>query len=333
MLIICQANVEGWVPSSNNVNTGIGNHGSCCAEMDIWEANSISAAFTPHSADVATQTMCTGDACGGAASSNRYAGTTDPDGCDFNSYRMGNTTFYGPGMTVDTNSVFTVVTQFLTDTGTSSGTMNEIKRFYVQNGKVIPNSMSTISGVTGNSVTPAFCNAQKTVFGDTNDFATHGGFNSMTTAMKDGMVLVLSLWDDYDVDLLWLDSDYPTTANPSTPGIARGTCSTSSGVPATVEANSPNSYVIYSNIKVGPIGSTFSSGTGSGSSSSSATTLKTSTTSKVSTSTSPATSTTSAASGTVPHYGQCGGLTYTGATVCVSPYTCTYSNAYYSQCL
>jgi hypothetical protein len=61
--------------------------------------------------------------------------------------------------------------------------------------------------------------------------------------------------------------------------------------------------------------------------------LKTSTTSKASTSTSPATSTTSAASGTVPHYGQCGGLTYTGATVCVSPYTCTYSNAYYSQCL
>jgi hypothetical protein len=41
-----QANVDGWVPSSNNVNTGIGNYGSCCAEMDIWEANSISTAFT-----------------------------------------------------------------------------------------------------------------------------------------------------------------------------------------------------------------------------------------------------------------------------------------------
>jgi cellulose 1,4-beta-cellobiosidase len=331
--------VEGWVPSSNNANTGTGNHGSCCAEMDIWEANSISTAVTPHSADIVTQNMCTGNACGGAASSNRYGGNTDPDGCDFNSYRMGNTSFYGPGMTVDTNSVFTVVTQFLTDTGTPSGTMNEIKRFYVQNGKVIPNSMSTISGVTGNSITTAFCNAQKTVFNNTNGFATHGGLNSMTTAMKDGMVLVLSLWDDYDVDLLWLDSDYPTTANPSTPGIARGTCSTSSGVPATVEANSPNAYVIYSNIKVGPIGSTFSSGTGSGSgsgsssSSSSATTLKTSTTSKVSTSTASSTPTTSPTSGTVPRWGQCGGLTYKGDTVCVSPYTCTYSSAYYSQCL
>ncbi|KAN0116970.1 carbohydrate-binding module family 1 protein [Hyaloscypha variabilis] len=342
-----EANVEGWVPSSNNVNTGIGDHGSCCAEMDIWEANSISAALTPHSADTASQTMCIEDACGGADSASRYAGTTDPDGCDFNSYRMGNTTFYGPGLTVDTNSVFTVVTQFLTDTGTATGTMNEIKRFYVQNGVVIPNSESTIAGVTGNSITTAFCDAQKIAFNNTNDFATHGGFTSMTAAMNDGMVLVLSLWDDYAVDLLWLDSDYPTTANPADPGIARGTCSTSSGVPATVEADDPNAYVIYSNIKVGPIGSTFNSGSGSGSGSSSsssvaasATTLKTSTSSKASTTSSKAATTTttsatstSTASGTVPHWGQCGGLTYTGSTVCASPYTCTYSNPYYSQCL
>ncbi|KAH8805901.1 glycosyl hydrolase family 61-domain-containing protein [Xylogone sp. PMI_703] len=36
---------------------------------------------------------------------------------------------------------------------------------------------------------------------------------------------------------------------------------------------------------------------------------------------------------TVPRYGQCGGQGWTGGTVCASPYTCTYSNAYYSQCL
>jgi cellulose 1,4-beta-cellobiosidase len=305
--------------------------------MDIWEANSISAALTPHAADTVTQTMCTGNACGGTYSTDRYGGTTDPDGCDFNSYRMGNETFYGPGLTVNTNSVFTVVTQFLTDTGTASGTMNEIKRFYVQNGKVIPNSQSTVAGVTGNSITTAFCNAQKTAFGDTNDFAVHGGFTSMSNAMKAGMVLVLSLWDDYAADMLWLDSDYPVSSSASTPGIARGTCPTTSGVPATVEANSANAYVIYSNIKVGPINSTFAAGSSSGSgssSSTSATTLKTSTTSKVSTSTSSAkTTTTSTASGTVPHWGQCGGLTYSGSTSCVSPYTCVYSGPYYSQCL
>jgi protocatechuate 3,4-dioxygenase beta subunit len=38
-------------------------------------------------------------------------------------------------------------------------------------------------------------------------------------------------------------------------------------------------------------------------------------------------------SGTVAHYGQCGGTGWTGGTLCISPYTCTYSNAWYSQCL
>ncbi|MCJ1306258.1 hypothetical protein MMC08_009078, partial [Hypocenomyce scalaris] len=36
---------------------------------------------------------------------------------------------------------------------------------------------------------------------------------------------------------------------------------------------------------------------------------------------------------TVPEYGQCGGTGYTGSTVCAAGSTCTYSNAYYSQCL
>ncbi|TGO48119.1 hypothetical protein BOTNAR_0492g00110 [Botryotinia narcissicola] len=241
--------------TGNNANTGVGNHGSCCAEMDIWEANSITTAVTPHSCDTVTPTVCTGDACGGTYSSSRYAGTCDPDGCDFNSYRMGNKTFYGPGMTVDTKSVFTVVTQFLTTDGTASGTLNEIKRFYVQNGKVIPNSYSTITGETGNSITTPFCDAQKTAFGDPTSFADHGGLASMSAAFKAGMVLVLSLWDDYYANMLWLDSTYPTTQTSA--GGPRGICSTSSGVPASVEASSPNAYVVYSNIKVGAINSTY----------------------------------------------------------------------------
>ncbi|KAG8864855.1 hypothetical protein FRB96_003441 [Tulasnella sp. 330] len=32
-------------------------------------------------------------------------------------------------------------------------------------------------------------------------------------------------------------------------------------------------------------------------------------------------------------YSQCGGIGYTGATTCVSPYVCTVINPYYSQCL
>ncbi|KAK2614592.1 hypothetical protein N8I77_001401 [Diaporthe amygdali] len=60
---------------------------------------------------------------------------------------------------------------------------------------------------------------------------------------------------------------------------------------------------------------------------STATTLSSSTTK---TSTSAATPTTTS---TAVHWGQCGGASWTGPTVCESPYTCTVVNAYYSQCL
>ncbi|KAJ7499931.1 glycoside hydrolase family 61 protein I [Mycena latifolia] len=49
----------------------------------------------------------------------------------------------------------------------------------------------------------------------------------------------------------------------------------------------------------------------------------------VTTTTTTSSSTTTAA-GTVAHFGQCGGLTYSGPTACVSPYTCVVSSAYVS---
>ncbi|KAG6901892.1 hypothetical protein C0995_006845 [Termitomyces sp. Mi166 len=256
-----QANVEGWVPSSNDVNAGTGNYGACCNEMDVWEANSVSAAYTPHPCTQTGLVRCSGDACGGTDTpDNRYGSICDPDGCDFNSYRMGDTSFYGPGMTVDTSSPFTVVTQFITDDGTSSGTLSEIRRLYVQNGVVIQNSNTSISGMDSfNSITPEFCDAQKTAFGDTNTFDEKGGFGGMSAAAADGMVLVMSIWDDHSANMLWLDSVYPTDGDPSQPGIKRGTCSTSSGVPSDVESQYTSAYVTYSNIKFGDIGSTYAS--------------------------------------------------------------------------
>lgn len=77
----------------------------------------------------------------------------------------------------------------------------------------------------------------------------------MSAALKAGQVLVLSLWDDYYANMLWLDSTYPTSS--SAPGAPRGTCSTTSGVPADVESSASGAYVVYSNIKVGPINSTY----------------------------------------------------------------------------
>jgi cellulose 1,4-beta-cellobiosidase len=82
----------------------------------------------------------------------------------------------------------------------------------------------------------------------------------MGDGLDQGMVLVMSLWDDHYANMLWLDGEaYPTDASPSDPGVARGTCATTSGDPATVEKEHGSAKVTYSNIKVGPIGSTFAS--------------------------------------------------------------------------
>ncbi|KAF2829396.1 exoglucanase-like protein 1 precursor [Ophiobolus disseminans] len=246
-----KANVVGWNPSPNDPNAGAGEIGACCPEMDIWEANSISTAYTPHPCKGTGLQECTGTTCGDG--DNRYGGICDKDGCDFNSYRMGVKDFYGPGMTLDTKKKMTVVTQFIG----SGSKLSDIKRFYIQDGKVFKNSDSAIPGVTGNSITDAFCEQQKTAFGDTSSFKTLGGLNEMGASLARGHVLVMSLWDDHAVSMLWLDSTYPTDADPEKPGAARGTCATDSGKPEQVEKDSPDSTVIYSNIKFGPIGSTF----------------------------------------------------------------------------
>eukprot|EP00462_Mataza_sp_D1_P022070 CAMPEP_0175126806 /NCGR_PEP_ID=MMETSP0087-20121206/4056_1 /TAXON_ID=136419 /ORGANISM="Unknown Unknown, Strain D1" /LENGTH=481 /DNA_ID=CAMNT_0016408755 /DNA_START=58 /DNA_END=1500 /DNA_ORIENTATION=- len=259
-------NVEGWNPSPTNPNAGQGNMGTCCIEMDIWESNSQATAYTPHACSVQGQTMCTGADCGNG-DGQRYSGKCDKDGCDFNSYRMGDKTFFGntSSFKIDTTQKMTVVTQFITSDNTDTGDLVEIRRVYVQNGVVVNNSFSTFSGLTQyDSVSDKFCSAQKQLFGDKDDFANKGGLKAMGDSLDRGVVLVMSLWDDYAVDMLWLDSDYPPTKPSTAPGVGRGPCSTSSGKPSDVESNYPDSSVAYGNIKYGAIGSTYPSGGGGG---------------------------------------------------------------------
>ncbi|KAL8278092.1 hypothetical protein RQP46_009552 [Phenoliferia psychrophenolica] len=263
-----QANSQNW--TGTDANSGTGHYGSCCIEMDIWEANKISTAVTPHVCSSQGQTRCEGTACGDTDAGERDDGICDKDGCDFNPYRMGDHSFFGPGMTVDTSKVMTVVTQFVTSDNTSTGTLSEIRRLYVQDGTVIANSVSTNLPAEYDSITDDFCNAQKTTFGDTNTFEKIGGLATMGDALETGLVLVMSLWDDSTAEMLWLDSNDPATGDASTAGVARGTCATTSGVPADVRSASPGSS--FSNIKFGPIGSTYS-GTAAVASSSSAAVL------------------------------------------------------------
>jgi len=145
-------------------------------------------------------------------------------------------------MTVDTTKKFTVVTQFIKG---SNGELSEIKRFYVQNGKVVPNSESTIEGNPGNSITAEFCDAQKIAFSDRDTFKDKGGMSQFSKGVAAPMVLVMSLWDDHYSNMLWLDSTFPTDASPDEPGKGRGTCDTSSGVPAEIESSQASNQVIY----------------------------------------------------------------------------------------
>jgi len=79
----------------------------------------------------------------------------------------------------------------------------------------------------------------------------------MGKSLANGMVLVLSLWDDYSSNMHWLDSTYPENADPNYPGVVKGPCSTTGGNPDTLRAQYPNSYVQYNNIRFGPINSTY----------------------------------------------------------------------------
>lgn len=230
-----------------NINT-TSPYGSCCAEMDIWEANSEATQITPHPCSFEGQLRCEGDDC---------QKVCDMSGCDFNPYRNGAKNFFGKGsnFAVDSSKPMTVVTQFVTSDGTDSGDLKEIRRFYVQDGKTIDNSKTTIDGLSDfNSISDASCTAQKKVFDEDNTFQSHGGMKAVSAALDRGMVLVMSIWDDGAANMLWLDSVYPRGA--TGPGSRRGPCATDSGDPTEVEKEFANSYVTFTNIKFGDIGST-----------------------------------------------------------------------------
>jgi cellulose 1,4-beta-cellobiosidase len=72
--------------------------------------------------------------------------------------------------------------------------------------------------------------------------------------MRRGLVLVFTLWDDHTNKMNWLDSDF---GNSTSKGYKRGSCSTDAGDPTNLESNFPNSDVKFSNIKFGPINTTF----------------------------------------------------------------------------
>merc|ERR1711981_1329593 len=202
-----EANMEDWKPSETDPNAGTGKYGSCCTEIDIWEANKISSAYTMHACSEGVQQRCSGTDCGDNGP-DRFKGLCDKNGCDIQSYRLGNTKFFGPGsdFQVDSTKPITVTTQFITNDNTDTGNLVEVKQFYTQNGKTIEHPSYTVNGNKHDRLTEEFCEDWVATTKDGTNFIQKGGFK----AMDKGVVLVMSLWDDHDVNMLWLDSIYPT---------------------------------------------------------------------------------------------------------------------------
>ncbi|WAQ92764.1 hypothetical protein PtA15_17A246 [Puccinia triticina] len=195
--------------------------GYACPELDVWEANRISQAYTVHNCQDEQARLCHGAKCGGLC---------DGSGCDYASFRMGNTSFYGPSKIVDTAKKFTVVTQFITADNTDRGELVEIRRFYRQDGRLIPNSRVNLPNASPfDSITDEFCQQMESVVGHAKGFRTLGGLRKMGASMRNGMVLVMTVWADQVRGMSWLDGQNP---------------------------DKNDAGVEFSNIRVGPIGST-----------------------------------------------------------------------------
>ncbi len=224
------------------------NSGACCNEMDIWEANAAATAMTPHTCSGDSLFLCSGDQCGKGT-----AAVCDKSGCGINPYRAGARNFYGQRGSVDTTRPFTVVTQFLSADNTTRGTLDQIRRMYIQDGRMIMTATRSSNGSTSSlsalatglgTITEDFCSTQ----GGAADFVRLGGLAGMGRSLARGMVLIFSIWDAPGDFMTWLDSG------------SAGPCSATQGDPKIIASNNSDAAVTFSNIRWGDIGSTFRMG-------------------------------------------------------------------------
>merc|ERR1712232_1042915 len=94
--------------------------------------------------------------------------------------------------------------------------------------------------------------------GDFNHHQEKGGLQSMGEALKRGMVLSLSVWDDFSTHMKWLDSKFPD--NQDQLGVTRGPCDGTTSHPEYVRQHNRDVYITCKNIKYVKISSLSLSG-------------------------------------------------------------------------
>lgn len=140
-----------WLSTGSSLSN---THGRCCVEFDLWEANSAANALTSHPCLGQGYYLCKDKDCDTQCATG---------GCSLNPYQNGAHNFFGLGnsFSVDTSKPFKLVTQFVTNDGTDHGHVTEIRRLYVQNGKVHQTPKSTWKYLTDfNSLSDNYCVAK-----------------------------------------------------------------------------------------------------------------------------------------------------------------------------
>ncbi|KAL4805289.1 concanavalin A-like lectin/glucanase domain-containing protein [Aspergillus unguis] len=235
-----QCYVTPWINGEGNVN----GYGSCCNEMDIWEANSRSTGLTPHACVYEGGGVYECEEEEECDSASENTGVCDKWGCGFNPYALGEEAYYGRGadaFEVDTQEPFTVVTQFVTDDNTTEGSLAAIRRLYIQHGQIIQNAVVTVDGAEYNSITDSLCDSTSSWF------SSFGGLDGMGKALDRGMVLAMSIWNDAGGYMQWMD------------GLAEGAgpCNATEGAPSVIEQTVPGTKVVFSDLRWGDIGTTY----------------------------------------------------------------------------
>merc|ERR1711934_968468 len=123
----------------------------------------------------------------------------------------------GSDYTVNTNKPFAIITQFKE---TKDGDLDGMYQYYIQGGKTI--HPPDYGFGSDNVMTNDFCKKALDRPGEAQYFFDHGGMPQFSKAVKNGMTMVVSFWDDMASNMNWLDSN------------GRGPCDPDHGDPATL---------------------------------------------------------------------------------------------------
>jgi len=216
----------------------------------LWEANKHSGQQAIHPVDETGQIVCEwpdvsdgATPCGSQKGGERDIGPTDRNGCYINPYFMGFKKFYGPGTeyTINTNKAFAIVTEFRE----KDGELDNMVQYYYQGGEKI--MMPELGYGSDNGMSQDSCKKILDRPGEAQYFFDHGGMPQFSKAVKNGLTMVLSFWDDMASNMNWLDSG------------ERGTCDPGDGDPAKLRVDHADARFDIRHLRWGPIGTTHSS--------------------------------------------------------------------------